>query len=89
MKIWTLVWLLVFPPEMGSTLYTWQVIQLSNMTGSACFELLAEKEAEFQILKDDGKLTGYEVYCSDNIINPTIKKQKPKKNQGYTLVRGS
>ena len=65
MKIWTLVWFLVFPPGTDSNETTWQSVSDSGLTQEECIERLAEKELEFRLLQADGGLLGYELYCME------------------------
>ena len=65
MKIWTLVWFLVFPPGTDSNETTWQSVRETSLTQEECISLLAEKEFEFRLLQTDGGLLGYELYCME------------------------
>ena len=61
MKIWTLVWFLVYPPIDGTT--TWEQGMEKNLTSEQCFELLVDKDIELKILAMDNKIIGHELYC--------------------------
>jgi len=65
MKIWTLVWFLVFPPT-DDGLVTWEASQERNLTQTQCFEMLADRNAEFENSQVNGVIAGFEIYCKEN-----------------------
>lgn len=64
MKIWTLVWFLVLPPnDDGFT--EWEYGQNTNITFSECAEQLAENDSDYRIMMQDNEILGYEIYCRE------------------------
>lgn len=64
MKIWTLVWFLVFPPETDSTEVRWEEAKTHNLTSEVCFEMLVDKDLEFKLEMETGEIIGYDLYCA-------------------------
>lgn len=65
MKTWTLVWLLIFPPnDSGQANFEEHRVQLD--TFSECVEQLAERDEQFRNDTAEGKLWGHTIYCRDN-----------------------
>lgn len=64
MKIWTLVWFLVFPPS-DDGLSLWEASKESNLTQEQCFSSLAENNVRFEHLQASGDIVGFEIYCKE------------------------
>ena len=64
MKIWTLVWFLIYPAnDEGMT--TWEIHQVEDITLAQCASFLAKKDEELRELTRDGKIVGHEIYCKE------------------------
>lgn len=61
MKIWILVWYLVYPPIDGETTVVYG--HEEDLTSGQCFELVAAKDAEYRDLQMGGEVVDFKVYC--------------------------
>ncbi len=82
MKTWILIWFLVYPPAGPNQDVTWETVQHGGLTMQDCFEQMAEKDVQFKLLHEDGKVIGIQLYCKEDKTGITAAAAKDvEKNQ--------